>query len=79
MPDLKNFTRIEAAMEMIDASLGGMTDRHLVPTAEVTDLLLDVRMLLSAVGPAASVDANASEDADVSERPDSDASPLAEG
>lgn len=45
--DLQDLTRIEEAMDMIDAGLGGMTDRQMVPTSEVTDLLLDVRMLLS--------------------------------
>lgn len=50
MTDLKDFTRIEAAMDMIDESLGGMTDRQMVSTTEVTDLLLDVRTLLSGVG-----------------------------
>lgn len=38
---------VNAALEIIDAGLGVMTDRELVSTAEVTDLLLDVRALLS--------------------------------
>lgn len=47
MTDLKDLTRIEEAMDMIDAGLGDMTDRQMVSTSEVTDLLLDVRMLLA--------------------------------
>jgi len=35
------------ALELIDKGLGVMTDRQLVSTDEVTDLLLDVRALLS--------------------------------
>lgn len=38
---------VNAALEIIDAGLGDMTDRELVSTAEVTDLLLDLRALLS--------------------------------
>ena len=38
---------LNAALDIIDAGLGDMTDRELVSTAEVTDLLLDVRALLS--------------------------------
>ena len=38
---------VSAALEIIDAGLGVMTDRELVSTTEVTDLLLDVRALLS--------------------------------
>ncbi|MFV0527009.1 MAG: hypothetical protein ACK5RL_21200 [Acidimicrobiales bacterium] len=40
-------TPIEEALALIDRGLGGMSDRQLVSTAEVTDLLLDVRSLLS--------------------------------
>lgn len=42
---------VNAALEIIDAGLGDMTDRELVSTAEVTDLLLDVRALLSGAAP----------------------------
>lgn len=42
---------VNAALEIIDAGLGDMTDRELVSTAEVTDLLLDVRALLSSAAP----------------------------
>ena len=38
---------IGEALALIDEGLGGMTDRQLVSTAEMTDLLLDVRALLS--------------------------------
>ncbi len=38
---------LEEALSMIDAGLGGLTDRQLVSAAEVTDLLLDVRSLLA--------------------------------
>ena len=38
---------INEALALIDAGLGVMTDRQLVSTTEVTDLLLDVRALLS--------------------------------
>jgi hypothetical protein len=47
MTDLKELTPIDEAMEMIDAGLGDMSDRQMVSTSEVTNLLLDVRMLLS--------------------------------
>ena len=46
-PDLIEITSIEEALALIDQSLGFMIDRQLVPTSEVTDLLLDVRALLS--------------------------------
>ena len=40
-------TEIAEALAMIDAGLGGLTTRRLVSSDEVTDLLLDVRALLS--------------------------------
>lgn len=40
-------TSIEEALALIDKGLGVMVDRQLVSTSEVTDLLLDVRALLS--------------------------------
>jgi hypothetical protein len=40
---------VTAALQVIDAGLGDMTDRELVSTDEVTNLLLDVRALLSDV------------------------------
>jgi hypothetical protein len=42
-----NITPIEEALALIDKGLGVMIDRQLVSTSEVTDLLLDVRALLS--------------------------------
>ncbi len=39
---------IAEALRIIDRSLGWMNRRELVSTAEVTDLLLDVRSVLSA-------------------------------
>jgi len=45
--ELVEITSIEEALALIDQGLGVMTDRQLVSTSEVTDLLLDVRALLS--------------------------------
>jgi hypothetical protein len=39
---------IAAALKLIDEGLGVMQHRELVSTAEMSDLLLDVRMLLTA-------------------------------
>lgn len=36
------------AIALIDEGLGGLTDRQLVSASEVTDLLLDVRSLITA-------------------------------
>lgn len=52
---------ITDAVEIIDSALGGFLHRELVSSGEVTDVLLDVRMLLrrgdeSAEMPAASTD-----------------------
>jgi hypothetical protein len=38
---------IAEALAIIDAGLGGLTTRRLVSSDEVTDLLLDVRSILS--------------------------------
>jgi len=38
---------IRAAMALIDQSLGDISERSIVTTSEVADLLLDVRSLLS--------------------------------
>ncbi len=40
---------ISEALEIIDRALGEMASRELVSTDEVSDLLLDVRTLLSAL------------------------------
>lgn len=44
--DLVEVTSVEEALALIDQGLGFMTDRQLVSTTEMTDLLLDVRALL---------------------------------
>lgn len=38
---------IRAAMDLIDRGLGDISERQIVSTSEVADLLLDVRTLLS--------------------------------
>jgi len=38
---------IRQAMQLIDRGLGDISERQLVSTSEVADLLLDVRTLLS--------------------------------
>ncbi|MBA3758447.1 hypothetical protein H0X10_02340 [Candidatus Saccharibacteria bacterium] len=38
---------LEGALHLIDKGLGDMLHRELVSTDEVTDLLLDVRMILA--------------------------------
>lgn len=45
-------TNIEEALALIDKGLGGLTERQLVSASEVTDLLLDVRSVLSETAPA---------------------------
>jgi hypothetical protein len=47
---------IAEALRVIDRSLGWMNRRELVSTAEVTDLLLDVRSVLSAPADLAGLD-----------------------
>ncbi len=47
MTEVQERESIEEALEMIDAGLGGLTDRRLVSSDEITDLLLDVRALLA--------------------------------
>lgn len=44
-------TGIEEALALIDKGLGGLTERQLVSASEVTDLLLDVRSVLSDTAP----------------------------
>lgn len=39
--------RIEEALEAIDRVLGGLNRRELLSSTEVTDLLLDVRSILT--------------------------------
>ncbi len=45
--EMTDLTSIEEALALIDKGLGGLTARQLVSASEVTDLLLDVRSLLS--------------------------------
>ncbi len=45
--EVTNLAPIEEAVALIDKGLGGLTERQLVSAAEVADLLLDVRSLLS--------------------------------
>ncbi len=46
---------IEEALRLIDAGLADLLHRELVSTDEISDLLLDVRMLLTAADIAAAV------------------------
>ncbi len=59
MTELKDLQPLEEALGMIDQGLGGLAERQLVSTAEVTDLLLDVRALLNALDQSESVAAPA--------------------
>ncbi len=45
--DVSQLTTLDEAVALIDERLGVLTERNLVSASEVTDLLLDVRMLLS--------------------------------
>ena len=45
--EMTDLTSIEEALALIDKGLGGLSERQLVSASEVTDLLLDVRSLLS--------------------------------
>ncbi len=38
---------IQEAMKLIDRGLGDISERQIVPTSEVADLLLDLRSLLA--------------------------------
>ncbi len=42
---------IREAMQLIDRGLGDISERQLVSTSEVADLLLDVRSMLARVNP----------------------------
>ena len=48
MTDTRELDVINEALAVIDRALAGMTNRELVSTGEVADLLLDVRGLLTA-------------------------------
>ena len=47
MTDTKELDAIGEALAIIDRALGQMTHRELVSSVEVSDLLLDVRSLLT--------------------------------
>jgi hypothetical protein len=47
MTEVMETEAINQALRIIDASLGTMSTRELVSSAEVTDLLLDMRSLLT--------------------------------
>ena len=47
MKDSRETAVISEALSVIDKALGEMLQRELVPTGEVADLLLDVRLLLT--------------------------------
>jgi hypothetical protein len=49
--DLGNDGSIREAMELIDRGLGDISERQLVSTSEVADLLLDVRSMLARLNP----------------------------
>lgn len=46
MTDTVELTLISEALEVVDRGLGTMNTRELVTTAEVSDLLLDLRSIL---------------------------------
>lgn len=48
MTDARDIAVIDEALAVIDKALAEMLRRELVSTGEVADLLLDVRMLLTA-------------------------------
>lgn len=45
--ELENDDSIREAMQLIDRGLGDISERQLVSTSEVADLLLDVRSVLA--------------------------------
>ncbi|MDA2954480.1 MAG: hypothetical protein O3B17_01450 [Actinomycetota bacterium] len=53
MKDSREAAVISEALGVIDKALGEMLQRELVSTGEVADLLLDVRLLLTASATAA--------------------------
>ena len=50
MSETLEIEAINQALEMIDKSLGVMHTRELVSSAEVSDLLLDMRSILASAG-----------------------------
>lgn len=53
--DIENDGSIREAMQMIDRGLGDISERNLVSTSEMADLLLDVRSMLARLAPEVSV------------------------
>ncbi|MEZ5240057.1 MAG: hypothetical protein R2716_14255 [Microthrixaceae bacterium] len=49
--DFDNEDSIREAMSLIDRGLGDISERQIVSTSEVADLLLDVRSLLARLDP----------------------------
>jgi hypothetical protein len=49
--ELDNDDSIREAMDLIDRGLGDISERQLVSTSEVADLLLDVRSMLARLNP----------------------------
>jgi hypothetical protein len=49
--EFENDDSIRQAMSLIDQGLGEISERQLVSTSEVADLLLDVRTVLSRLDP----------------------------
>ncbi|MCZ7629773.1 MAG: hypothetical protein M5U19_12305 [Microthrixaceae bacterium] len=49
--EFENEDSIRRAMSLIDHGLGEISERQLVSTSEVADLLLDVRSVLSRLDP----------------------------
>lgn len=49
MTDIKDPETITEALALIDRGLGDIAERSLVSSAEIADLLLDVRSLLTRV------------------------------
>lgn len=46
MTQTLEFETITEVLELIDRGLGSITDRSMISSSEVTDMLLDVRSLL---------------------------------
>ena len=58
MTGLIEFETVAEALALIDKGLGDLQNRNLVTTDEMSDLLLDVRMILASAGQAVPSDAS---------------------
>lgn len=58
MTGLIEFETVAEALALIDKGLGDLQNRNLVTTDEMSDLLLDVRMILAAAGQSVPMDAS---------------------